>query len=110
MGLEGRGILKFDSHDLFRFVGILLTTCVATDLQVVAEFGRSLVGVGLSERNLVREKQVLPFVETMVLAEYCPEVFRFRHLTAPVIAPATPLESSIARSSGVDYGGLAFEM
>jgi hypothetical protein len=71
---EGCGAFQLNPYQFFGLVGILLAAFVAADLHgAIQHWGREK-GVGLGQRDLVREKQVLSLVKSVVLAEHYPIV------------------------------------
>jgi hypothetical protein len=86
--------LQFDSQQVFRLIGVLQAAVVAAYFKAAIQRGSRLESVSFAERDLVFEKEILVFVELVVLAKYNPEILAF---VAHSVLPGSPRA----------YGGLA---
>src|SRR5215475_4408770 len=79
---EPRWLLNHVPEDLGWLVGVLFTAAVAAHRNVLRQHGEIGIRIGLSKHDLVRIREIALVMETVVFAEYDPEVV-FGHHSPP---------------------------
>ncbi|SRR6266852_2266307 len=103
MRFEGLRQFHFESYQIRRPVGILLTAEIAAYFQSIIDLRRSFEGIGLAQRNFVSAEDVLMIVELTVLTDDDPEVL-LRSLPGIPVAHGAPHDSTVTAKKRIDDG------
>jgi len=65
---------QFDSQQVFGLIGVFVAAVVTAHVEAAVQIGRRLNRVSFAEWDPVFKKEILVLVESVVLAEYNPEI------------------------------------
>ena len=66
--------LHLGAEDVFRFVGILFATFVATHFDLIGQHGEGCKGIGFAEDDSALVRRIVLVMESMIFTDDDPEV------------------------------------